>query len=450
MKKHQLILLTTVLFLVLFYDEFLGLNFGLLGLGYAVLTAFKTPEQNRTFTFFAVLITTVLSSIAFIWYGDDVSFLAVVFSMALLAFRSRNRSLKSVFVIPTFAASFLSFPIRIFHLDKWLPKSETSGLWQKILAFFVIPAIVVLVFFSIYANGSEHFSKLFSDYEWNFDIKQFIGLTIAGFFVAFNFWNFWIPKAIFKKAHFLNNEFEEKNKTVKPSTSFMNLETERMGGVVTLAALCLLLVIFIITFNYEQFYEIQKSANRLSAETHERVNAVIVSIAMAIGVIMFYFKSTFNFDKNARLLKNLAKIWIALNAILVISAMAKNTEYVVNFGVTYKRLGVYAFLILAIIGLFFSYLKIQKQKTNAYLVNQMVWYFYGTILLASFINWGGIATWHNLKYGKGSYEFLYSLKFNDRQLQEAFPGKYRLKSGYKTIQNNTFLSKNLYFESLKK
>jgi hypothetical protein len=43
----------------------------------------------------------------------------------------------------------------------------------------------------------------------------------------------------------------------------------------------------------------------------------------------------------------LAKIWIFLNTVLVISAFAKNSEYVLNLGLTYKRLGVYACVILS-------------------------------------------------------------------------------------------------------
>ena len=59
-----------------------------------------------------------------------------------------------------------------------------------------------------------------------------------------------------------------------------------------------------------------------------------------------------------------AKIWIILNAVLIVSTIIKNSEYVSSFGLTYKRLGVYAFLILAIIGLVYTFLKIAKQKTK--------------------------------------------------------------------------------------
>ena len=203
--------------------------------------------------------------------------------------------------------------------------------------------------------------------------------------------------------------------------------------------------------DYEQFVELPKAtANQRAEETHERVGAVIASIVMAIGVIMFYFKGSFNFDNQAKSLKNLAKIWVFLNAVLVISAFAKNSEYVLNLGLTYKRLGVYAFLILAIIGLVFTFIKIHQQKTNAYLFNQMVWYFYGTILVCSFINWGNLATVYNIKNEKADFKFLYSLNYNDKILQEKFPKEMAERANYEKELNDKkpFLSKFLYYESL--
>ena len=70
MKTHQLILLTTVLFVTLFYGEDMGLNFGVLGISYAMLTLFNTPEANRTRNFLILFVTSIFSSVAFAWYGD--------------------------------------------------------------------------------------------------------------------------------------------------------------------------------------------------------------------------------------------------------------------------------------------------------------------------------------------------------------------------------------------
>ncbi|WP_317128653.1 DUF4153 domain-containing protein [Flavobacterium sp. GT3P67] len=142
---------------------------------------------------------------------------------------------------------------------------------------------------------------------------------------------------------------------------------------------------------------------------------------------------------------------------LIVCAIIKNSEYVSFFGLTYKRLGVYAFLILAIIGLVISFIKITKQKTNAFLFNQMIWYFYGTILLCSFVNWGNLITNYNISVNKGvEQRFLRSLNFNHKAYYDYFKlhpeemeDKYDYKEGnVARVQNETILSKSLYFEFL--
>ncbi|PJJ64018.1 DUF4153 domain-containing protein [Chryseobacterium geocarposphaerae] len=452
MKTYHLILFTTVLFVVLFYGETPGVNLGILGIVYAVLALFATPEKNKTQTFYILFVTSILSSIAFAWYRDFPSLLAVVASLLFLGFKSKTRKLKTLFIVPVFVTNFFTFFCRFFSFEKWLPKFNTSGMLQKTIAIILIPAIFIIVFFCIYTYGSDHFATLFDNIEFDFNFLDFFGLAVLGFFIAFNFWNFSVDRFIYKQNHYLNNTFSVQEKPQKPSFSFMTFDLERTSGIITFLVLNIMLVFFIFTYNYEQFYEAPKTPSQLSDETHERVVSVIFSIIMAIAVIMFYFKGAFNFDKNAGILKMLAKIWVVLNAVLIFSAMAKNTEYVQQLGLTYKRLGVYAFLILSIIGLVVTFIKIQKQKTNAFLFNQMLWYFYGMILVCSYFNWGGMATQYNIRNHKGNFEFLHSLNYNDEMLEQAFPKEMKTKINDERTESNkaTFLSKILYYESIKK
>ncbi|UMQ40046.1 DUF4173 domain-containing protein [Chryseobacterium sp. Y16C] len=452
MKTYHLILFTTVLFVVFFYGETPGVNLGILGIVYAVLALFATPEKNKTQTFYILFVTSILSSIAFAWYRDFPSLLAVVASLLLLGLKSKTRKLKTLFIVLVFVTNFFTFFCRFFSFEKWLPKFNTSSMLQKTIAIILVPAIFIIVFFCIYTYGSDHFATLFDNIEFDFNFLDFFGLVVLGFFIAFNFWNFSVDRFIYKQNHYLNNTFSVQEKPQKPSFSFMTFDLERTSGIITFLVLNIMLVFFIFTYNYEQFYEVPKTPSQLSDETHERVVSVIFSIIMAIAVIMFYFKGAFNFDKNAGILKMLAKIWIVLNAVLIFSAMAKNTEYVQQLGLTYKRLGVYAFLILSIIGLVVTFMKIRKQKTNAFLFNQMLWYFYGMILVCSYFNWGGMATQYNIRNHKGNFEFLHSLNYNDEMLERAFPKEMKTKINDDRTESDkaTFLSKILYYESIKK
>jgi len=456
MKTHHYIFITTLLFVILFYDENMGLNLGILGVLYALLTYFKTVKKNKTKVFNLLFGAGIISSISFAWYGDVASFLAVITSLLLLSFKSRNRRLTILFLVPVFAINCFTSVFRIFNFDAWLPKRNVSGIWQKTLAFVLIPLVFLSAFFGIYSAGSDHFASIFTNFELDINLWQVLCLTVLGFFIAFNYWNYAVERFIYKNNRILDNHFHDKDKIQKSTYSFLDLDAERMSGVISFFCLNILLIFFIVTYNYEQFYETSKTPVQLSEETHERVNAVIISIVMAILVIMFYFKSNFNFDPKAGFLRILAKIWIALNAVLVFSAIAKNYEYIISYGLTYKRLGVFAFLILALIGLVLTFIKIERKKRNVFLFNTMAWCFYGTILACSYINWGGIITSQNIKRSgfAAEYHFTdvnfgekYLLKYADEKNDIALKNKIIKK--VRSRKSSTFLSKNLYYETLK-
>ena len=121
---------------------------------------------------------------------------------------------------------------------------------------------------------------------------------------------------------------------------------------------------------------------------------------------------------------------------------------------TYKRLGVYAFLVLTLIGLGFTYYKIKNQKTNAFLFNQMLWCVYGLILLCSFVNWGNLITSYNVSMNKGvEPKFLKSLNYNEEYRQQYFSDSsilsindYDREGDVEYEQSKSFLSKALYYE----
>ncbi|WP_276966197.1 DUF4153 domain-containing protein [Chryseobacterium sp.] len=455
MKTHHYIFLTAILFVIVFYEQDVGLNLGILGIVYAALTLFRTPAKNKTGIFYVLFATSILSSIAFAWFGDFTSFIAVMSSLLLLGYKSKNRRLKILFLIPVFIVNSCTSFCRFFSFDEWLPKKNFSGLWQKTLAFILIPLVLVSVFFGIYSAGSDHFAALFTDYELDINLWQVFCLSVLGFFIAFNYWNYAVEKLIYKNNHVLDKDFRKDSRIPKATYSFLDLDAERMSGVISFVLLNILLIFFIVTYNYEQFYEAVKTPVQLSEETHERVNAVIMSIVMAILVIMFYFKSGFNFDSKAGSLKLLAKIWIFLNAVLVVSAALKNYEYIVYYAFTYKRLGVFAFLLLSLIGLALTYIKIQKQKRNIFLVNTMIWYFYATVLVCSYFNWGGFITSQNMKrkdfavnYHRTSISFSekallkYADEKNDQKLKKTLQDK------VKNERSKTFLSKILYYQTI--
>lgn len=460
MKKHQIILACTAAFILLFYNESVGINISIFGVLLTLLISYFFQEKFVDRSHLLLVMTSILSCFAFAWYGDAASFFAMALSILFLQFKTQDGELKIIQVFPLIFLNGFASIGRIFIFKQWLPERKIhNDFAKKLVAFVLIPIIFLGLFFIVYSFGSNHFSSLFTDYELDINLPQLIAMCILGFYISFSFWNYWVPNDCYEYNPKLNNDFVNVSEVKNQSTfSFLDLDFERKSGEITLFLLNIMLLVFIGTYNYEQFFEVVEKTN-LSADTHERVNSVIFSILMAVGVIMFYFKGGFNFDEKANSLKKLAKIWLVLNVVLIVSAIIKNSEYVSFFGLTYKRLGVYAFLILAIIGLVISFQKISKQKTNAYLFNQMIWYFYGTILLCSYINWGSLVTNYNISVNKGVEPvFLSELNFNDDVRREYFEknnlnGRHAEAIREELIwnyQDASFLSKALYYEFLNK
>ncbi|BFM42205.1 hypothetical protein CFS9_08460 [Flavobacterium sp. CFS9] len=434
----------------------MGVNLAIFGLLLVGLICYFFQDKFTDRSHLILVVTSVLSCIAFAWYGDFPSFLALSMSILFLHFRIQDPELKILQIFPLVFLNAFTTLGRVFMFSQWLPERKIhNNFAKKLVAYVIIPLIFLVVFFTAYSFGSEHFSSLLTDYTLDLDIFEVLLIGVLGFYISFSFWNYWVPEVCYEKNKLLDNEFDNVTDIKNQKTfSFLDLDFERKSGEITLVLLNFMLLIFIITYNYEQFFEAVE-ASKLSSATHERVNAVIFSIIMAVGVILFYFKGGFNFDKKAARLKKLAKVWIVLNGVLIVSTIIKNSEYVSFFGLTYKRLGVYAFLILAIIGLIFTFLKITRQKTNAYLFNQMVWCFYAVILLCSFVNWGNLITNYNVSVNKGvEPRFLSSLNFNDESRDAYFSTIKIDGEGYGNLQEiniedhkaDTFLSKALYYE----
>ncbi len=458
MKKIHFILVSSFIFTLLFYNEDLGLNWAIFGMVQTALLCYFFQYKFTTRVHLILVVASVLSCFAFAWYGDFSSFFAMALSIIFLQFKTQEPKLKMLQAFPLVLINGIASLGRILMFSQYLPKRKVNNDFaKKLIAYFVIPILFLALFLIVYSFGSDHFSSLFTGYYLDIDAWQAIVITALGFFISFTFWNYWIPEICYEKNDVLDSDFKEEAKTQNQNSfSFLDIDFERRSGEITLFLLNILLLVFITTYNYEQFFEEVKKSN-LSSDTHERVTAVIFSIIMAVGVILFYFKGGFNFDEKAKNLKRLAKIWILLNGILILCAIIKNSEYVSYFGLTYKRLGVFTFLILAIVGLVFAFFKIINQKTNAYLFNQMIWYFYSTILLCSFVNWGNLITNYNISVNKGVEPvFLSGLNFNDKVRRDYFSknkldGQYIELSREKEIsryQSESFLSKALYYETL--
>ncbi|MFM2267105.1 MAG: hypothetical protein RL757_546, partial [Bacteroidota bacterium] len=95
-------------------------------------------------------------------------------------------------------------------------------------------------------------------------------------------------------------------------------------------------------------------------------------------------------------LQLLAFVWIGQNIFSAISVGSRNWQYIYNCGLAYKRVGVFLFLMITIVGLIFLFLKVKNKKTFFFVTKRTLWAAYAILLAASFVNWDVLITRFNL------------------------------------------------------
>lgn len=95
----------------------------------------------------------------------------------------------------------------------------------------------------------------------------------------------------------------------------------------------------------------------------------------------------------------MAYAWISQNFLLAISSAYKNALYISEFSLTYKRIGVFVYLLLAIIGLVTTYQKLRQKRTLWYLFHVNSWCLIILMLLSIFVPWDHVITRYNLNKG---------------------------------------------------
>ena len=149
MKKHQIILACSLIFTLLFYNESVGVNLSIFGLLLTGSICYFFQDRFTDRSHLILVVTSVLSCLAFAWYGDFVSFLALAMSILFLQFKTQESKLKIIQVFPlVFLNAFVSIG-RIFMFSQWLPERKIhNNFAKKLVAYFIIPTIFIIVFFT--------------------------------------------------------------------------------------------------------------------------------------------------------------------------------------------------------------------------------------------------------------------------------------------------------------
>ena len=394
--KNVILLISAVLFSTLFYKQNIGLNLSLFTLLTILLLALKNRKlfKNKSSNF--NIIGYFITGITVFLYKSDLTIIAnIIAFFTLIGGVSEHKSsiyvqwLNGIYtaIVSAFSLYYDSLNIEVKHVKK---VKINYVYWLKIIG---IPATIILIFINLYRNGNPMFDELILKIDFSFINLHWMLFVLLGYYL---FYNITHPIQIEPLTSFdvsIKNYLE---KDTLVTISPIKLKNEKQLGIVLMLSLNALIIFFLIT-DILHLSEIHSMlASQLSKQVHTGVNALIFSNILAIAIILYFFRGNLNFFKNNKELKKLTFVWIFLNLSVVIITAIKNIEYIVSFGLTYKRIGVLFFLTASSIGLITTFIKVSKIKNFWYLLRKNTQIAFVILLLSTTINWDKVIAYYNM------------------------------------------------------
>lgn len=445
MKKNDWILITSaMLYSYLFYQQSAGINFLIFTCLLIVGLLLKNKQLFYSPTWNIAALGSIVSASCIAYYGSTLALTANIISLSILSGLSISARSSVIFSLLFSAYSYVTS--LIFMYFDWVERKQkeqahTQNNYAKKIILWTVPLLVFVLFFQLYKASNPLFEQFAARINFNFISFSWIAFTLGGFILLYGFY---YHKQVLEWA-----QFDEQGKinlsysVHQPILIFgkeIHLDDENFSGKLMFLLLNgLLLIVNLLDFNFIFIDHALPKNMTYSAFVHQGTGMVIASIVVAIAIILFYFRGALNFYKQSNTIKILAYLWIAQNVLMLISTAFRNELYIEAYGLTYKRIGVYVYLLLCIIGLLTTFVKILKLKSNHFLFRTNGWLFYGVLIMACVFNWDVMIASFNSVVPK-QIEKGYLVKLSDKVLPKLFALENHNNSQQKEFVNENYVA----------
>jgi hypothetical protein len=408
MKKNDIFLIAgSLLYSYLFYKQEAGINLFLFTLVLEAFLLIRNPTRLYNGPWLIAACGSILTGVCAAWHGSLLSVVANVISLSALA--GLSIAPKTSFILTLFFAaySYVSAPVFMIiddynkRLRKRTEKPDASEKQLvKWMSLAVAPFAVGLTFFLLYRSANPVFNEYASRIKLDFISADLVFFTIGGLILLYGFlYPRQIAALAAPDAHAPNNLSPGDDAGKDWLRKYLNLPLEYKSALVLFGLLnVLLLSVNILDLIFLYFDHDLPEELTYAQFLHQGVGALITSVVLAAAIILLYFRGELNFYKQNTWLKFLVYLWIAQNIFMVISTAWRNELYIEEYSLTYKRIGVYFYLGLTIIGLLFTAIKVAGRKTNWYLFRVNAWAFYIVMVGACFVSWPALVAKYNTQF----------------------------------------------------
>ncbi|WBO83236.1 DUF4153 domain-containing protein [Hymenobacter yonginensis] len=435
-----------IVFDLLFWHERAGLNmllYTLLVVGATVAGLPRHAPQWRSGGFRLALAGTLLSAAMVAWYGSGAALLACVASLAVwLGFVNQPHLRLVAYALATALASAWQVVPRLLTLLR-LPgdlgsRFGRSWYYGRLLG---VPLLALGVFHVLFLIANPRYEAAASQVldwagEWlaalfaNFSVPHLLffglGLLLTGAALVL------VPVHYFADTESRFGEFirRQRNRVASFGVRQPDFREQRFRALdlrkeylVALSLLVLvnvlLLAVNAIDINWLWFGFEPAPGFDLTQFVHEGTYVLILSILVAMGIVLWFFRRNLNFYKpGLPVLRSLATVWVLQNAVLAVSVGLRNYYYILHTGLAYKRIGVYGFLLLTFFGLATVLFKIWQRRSAYSLVRLNALAAYLLLLGFAVGNWEIWIARYNLRPQLHTLDYGFLLDMPDRVLPE--------------------------------
>ncbi len=428
-KKLLSTILFATLFTFLFYKQGLGIN--LIIAEFALIIYLFSTRQITLKSWINISVLLLLISSLMFTLVVHSKFIFVMHFIALFAFVGTMIYTEAKSVVTALALAVSNIFTAQFNLVQAFANSKIRGtnlgrlLWR--LKIYLIPIVVIFVFLLIYRHSNPAFDDVYLKIKkiivdiLNNLVEYIEVYALFTFIVCLFISAFFILRAeqesIIKDDKNASDQLIRKRSTKIKSNKIHFLKNEYKAAVFLILSLNIILLFLNYLDIQYVWFGFSWEGQFLKDFVHQGTYLLVVSILIAVGLVLYFFRSNLNFFSKNKVLKILCYIWLAQNALLILSVAQRNYVYIKYYALAYGRIGVFIFLILALIGLFTVFLKIQFTKSNFFLwrTNAMAALF--VLTLSAFFNWDVIIAKYNFKQVDKSFLHLEFLgKLSDKAL----------------------------------
>ncbi len=435
MKKNDwLLALSALSFSLLFYDQEPGLNFLLFDILLIAGLVVRSNSPQFTKSYLLAVFVALATGTAVFIYGNGLSFIANLFALMLLSARSIDPRTSvfaaALFSVYTGIGSGLHMVLDYLKRQDGTPKRTESTSFGKWL-LWILPVILVLVFFALYRLSSPVFNQFASGIDFSFIEFGWIMCTLVGFWLAYAFFFHRGIQPFSDYDSNASNQLNSEETNLRLLGYQLTINEERQSGMLLFGLLnALLLVVNALDFGYLISGKIPAGMS-YSEYVHQGTEALIFSIIIAIGIITIYFRNGLSLLQTYKPVRLLAYAWLIQNLALVSTTLIRNQLYINEYSLTYKRIGVYAFLVLALVGLLSAVVKIAARKSNYFLIRFNSGSLFAILVFCSLISWDQLIYSVNVKKAAQTSEvdlnYLLELSYavlpNLQELNDKYPPK---------------------------